>query len=103
MKFTKGSIFTILFLCSCYLTVAQFKITEKPKGSNQTSVYDYIDILYKEQKQGLEQKLIRYSDSTSTPFVMEIIASTEGENISFLGANGGNQWGFGQANEDNGI
>lgn len=102
MKFPKGSIL-ILFLCSCYLTVAQFKIPEKPKEANQTSVYDYIGLLSGEQKQGLEQKLIRYSDSTSTQIVIAIIASTEGENITYLGANWGHQWGIGQAKEDNGI
>ena len=102
MKFPKGSIL-ILFLCSCYLTVAQFKIPEKPKGQEQTSVYDYIGLLSAEQKQSLEQKLIRYSDSTSTQIVMAIIASTEGENITYLGANWGHEWGIGQAKEDNGI
>ncbi|HUH47793.1 MAG TPA: TPM domain-containing protein [Arenibacter sp.] len=102
MKFPKVSIL-VLFLCSCYLSVAQFKIPEKPKGREQTSVYDYIGLLSAEQKQGLEQKLIRYSDSTSTQIVMAIIASTEGENITYLGANWGHEWGIGQAKEDNGI
>jgi len=102
MKFPKASIL-ILLLCSCYLSVAQFKIPEKPEGPEQTSVYDYIGLLSPEQKQGLEQKLIRYSDSTSTQIVMAIIASTEGENITYLGANWGHEWGIGQAKEDNGI
>jgi uncharacterized protein len=102
MKFPKASTL-ILLLCSCYLSVAQFKIPDKPKGKEQTSVYDYIGLLSAEQKQSLEQKLIRYSDSTSTQIVMAIIASTEGENITYLGANWGHAWGIGQAKEDNGI
>ena len=102
MTFPKAS-FLILFLCGFYFSVAQFKIPEKPQGGGQTSVYDYIGLLSPDQKQGLEQKLIRYSDSTSTQIVIAIIASTDGENINYLGANWGHQWGIGQAGKDNGI
>ena len=55
------------------------------------------------EKGQLEQKLIRYSDSTSTQIVIAIIGSTEGENINYLGAQWGQQWGIGQADKDNGI
>lgn len=51
----------------------------------------------------MEQKLISYSDSTSTQIVVAIISSTEGENINFLGAQWGQQWGIGQEGKDNGI
>lgn len=80
---------------------AQFKIPEKP--TLQTSVYDYIGLLSASQKNSLEQKLIRYSDSTSTQIVVAIINSTEGENINYLGAQWGEKWGIGQADKDNGI
>jgi uncharacterized protein len=102
MKYLKGSLL-ILVLCSYSLTVAQFKIPEKPKLQEQTSVYDYINLLSPQETNTLEQKLIRYSDSTSTQIVMAIISSTEGENINYLGANWGHAWGIGQAKEDNGI
>mgnify|MGYP002395716237 CR=1 FL=1 len=69
----------------------------------ETSVYDYITLLQAEQKTALEQKLIRYSDSTSTQIVVAIIASTEGENIMYLGAQWGQKWGIGQAGKDNGV
>lgn len=81
--------------------VAQFTIPEKPK--EQTSVYDYIGLLSANQKSNLENKLIRYSDSTSTQIVVVIIATTKGEQISYLGAQWLAQWGVGQAKEDNGI
>ena len=55
------------------------------------------------EKSSLEQKLIRYADSTSTQIVVAIISSTEGEDINFLGANWAQEWGIGQADEDNGI
>ena len=47
--------------------------------------------------------MVRYSDSTSTQIVVAIISSTEGENINYLGAQWGQKWGIGQADEDNGV
>ena len=84
-----------------FLGWAQFEIPPKPE--KQTSVYDYVNLLDANQKNQLEQKLIRYSDSTSTQIVVAIISSTEGENINYLGAQWGQQWGIGQADKDNGI
>ncbi|MBT2159665.1 TPM domain-containing protein [Zobellia barbeyronii] len=100
MKYLKGSILVIL-LCCYNLVTAQYQVPDKPK--EQTSVYDYINLLSAGQKQTLEQKLIHYSDSTSTQIVVAIISSTEGENINFLGAQWGEKWGIGQADDDNGI
>lgn len=83
------------------LAYAQFQIPPIP--DKQTSVYDDVNLLLTNQKATLEQKLIRYSDSTSTQIVIAIIRSTEGENINYLGAQWGEKWGIGQADEDNGI
>ena len=94
----------ILLLLSSSLTgLGQFTIPEKPTKANPDAVYDYINLLTASQKQGLEEKLIRYSDTTSTQIVIAIISSTQGEDISFLGAKWGQEWGVGQAKEDNGI
>ncbi len=100
MRYLKTSIL-LLVLCWCSFSFAQFQIPEKPQL--ETSVYDYINLLSESQKKNLEQKLIRYSDSTSTQIVMAIIRSTEGENITYLGAQWGQKWGIGQAGKDNGI
>ena len=102
MKYLKGSLL-FLVLSSFSISVAQFKIPQKPKLEEQTSVYDYINLLSPQETKSLEQKLIRYSDSTSTQIVLAIISTTDGENINFLGANWGHAWGIGQAKEDNGI
>ncbi|WP_246516147.1 TPM domain-containing protein [Aequorivita echinoideorum] len=80
---------------------AQYEIPEIP--STQTSVYDYINLLSASEKTALENKLVRYADSTSTQIVCIIIASTKGEDISLLGAKWGQKWGIGQEGEDNGI
>ncbi|NJX16798.1 TPM domain-containing protein [Tamlana crocina] len=90
--------FGFLFL---NFSFAQFDIPEKPKF--QTSVYDYANLLSSAEKSSLERKLVKYSDTTSTQIVVAIIPSTEGENINFLGAQWGQEWGIGQAKEDNGI
>jgi len=90
-----------LFISLSQTVFAQFDIPEIPK--EQTSVYDYIDLLSASEKNTLEEKLIRYSDTTSTQIVIAIISSTNGENINYLGAQWGEKWGIGQAKNDNGI
>ncbi|SNQ43818.1 Conserved hypothetical membrane protein [Cellulophaga lytica] len=100
MKYLKDSLF-LLILFVANFTLAQYKIPEKPKL--QTSVYDYAKLLSDTEKSSLERKLISYSDSTSTQIVIAIIPSTEGENITFLGAQWGQKWGLGQKGKDNGI
>ena len=95
---------TLLTLCTIQFGFSQFNIPEKPKNSaEQTSVYQYTPVLSESQKSSLEQKLIKYSDTTSTQIVVAIISSTQGENINYLGAQWGQKWGIGQAKEDNGI
>lgn len=101
MRYQKAKTAVLFFLLGWLSATAQFTIPEKPE--KQTSVYDYTDLLPPSQEQALEQKLIRYSDSTSTQIVVAIIESTEGENINYLGAQWGEQWGIGQAEKDNGI
>ncbi|MBC9796664.1 TPM domain-containing protein [Sinomicrobium weinanense] len=93
--------FLVLFLCLSQWTFAQFDIPEKP--TLQTSVYDKTGLLTSQQKSALEQKLIRYSDSTSTQIVTIIIPSTNGEDINYLATKWGHLWGIGQGEKDNGI
>jgi len=83
------------------ISQAQFKIPEVPK--KQTSVYDYSKLLSSLEARNLEQKLIRYSDSTSTQIVVIVINSTNGEDINYLASNWGEKWGVGQKGKDNGI
>ncbi|NKI31776.1 TPM domain-containing protein [Croceivirga thetidis] len=99
MRFQKASFLVLIFWGA--FSWAQFDIPPKPE--KETSVYDYVNLLNAVQRGQLEQKLIRYSDSTSTQIVVAIISSTEGENINYLGAQWGQEWGIGQADKDNGI
>jgi len=80
---------------------AQFDIPKKP--DKQTSVYDDIHLLSPNQKQALERKLIKYSDTTSTQIVVAIVSTLNNDDITLVGAKWGHEWGIGQAKEDNGI
>ncbi|WP_408039053.1 TPM domain-containing protein, partial [Tenacibaculum amylolyticum] len=82
-------------------TFAQFEIPKVPKS--QTSVYDYIGLLSPSEKTSLENKLVRYSDTTSTQIVVAIIASTKGEEIGYLATNWAHKWGIGEGDKDNGV
>ena len=80
---------------------AQFTIPEKPQF--QTSVYDYAKVLSETEKSQLEEKLVRYSDSTTTQIIIVTIESLKGEDVSQLATNWAQTWGIGQAKEDNGV
>ena len=94
-------LFILTLLLFSQLSFAQFEIPEKPDF--QTSVYDYINLLSPSEKSNLEEKLVKYSDTTSTQIVVAIISSTEGEYINYLATNWAEKWGIGQAKEDNGV
>jgi len=79
----------------------QFTIPEKPKF--QTSVYDYAKLFSDSQKSTLENKLIQYSDSTSTQIVIATVETIKGEDIGILTPKWAHEWGIGQAKEDNGV
>lgn len=94
--------FWIALVCMfTQIGLAQFTIPEKP--SLQTSVYDYAKVLSDSEKQQLEEKLVRYSDSTSTQIVVVTIDNLKGEDIGILAPKWGHEWGVGQAKEDNGV
>ena len=98
------SIFLKLLVClfTTQISFAQFDIPEKP--SFQTSVYDYANVLSADEKAQLEEKLIRYSDSTTTQIVVITIESLKGEDIGILTPKWGQTWGIGGTEKnDNGV
>ncbi|RBN50478.1 TPM domain-containing protein [Flavobacterium psychrolimnae] len=97
-------IFLKLFVCLLFTQIglAQFTIPEKP--TLQTSVYDYANVLSATEKAQLEEKLIKYSDSTTTQIVIVTIETLKGEDIGILTPKWGQTWGIGgTAKEDNGV
>ncbi|MDO4762990.1 MAG: TPM domain-containing protein [Flavobacteriaceae bacterium] len=94
-------IFTILGLCWGIFLSAQYTIPEKPNILHP--VYDEVGLLSKEEKLRLNEKLIKFEDSTSTEIEVIIIPSTKGEDINFLATKFGQQWGIGKKKVDNGV
>jgi uncharacterized protein len=93
---------TILLCLFTTFGFAQFTIPEVP--ALQTSVYDYAKVLSATEKIQLEEKLIRYSDSTSTQIVVITIESLKGEDIGILTPKWAQKWGIGGgAKTDNGV
>ncbi|MFZ4106980.1 TPM domain-containing protein [Flavobacterium sp.] len=99
-KFQK-SLWILAICLISQIGFSQFTIPEKPDF--QTSVYDYAKLLSDSEKQQLEEKLVRYSDSTSTQIVVVTIESLKNEDIDVLSTNWAQKWGIGQAKEDNGV
>ncbi|QIH38424.1 TPM domain-containing protein [Flavobacterium petrolei] len=98
------TIFLMLFVCLLFTQIgfAQFTIPEKP--TLQTSVYDYANVLSATEKAQLEEKLIKYSDSTTTQIVIVTIETLKGEDIGILTPKWGQTWGIGgTAKNDNGV
>tara|TARA_R110001583_G_scaffold130277_2_gene282030 strand:- start:1046 stop:1855 length:810 start_codon:yes stop_codon:yes gene_type:complete len=100
-KFYK--IYSLLFAAIFVVQIAFGQFTIPAKPTLQTSVYDYANLFSSSQKTFLEQKLIRYSDSTSTQIVIATIDNIGGDEISLTGAEWAHKWGIGQEKEDNGI
>ena len=97
-------IFLKLFVCLLLtqISFAQFTIPEKP--SLQTSVYDYANVLSATEKAQLEEKLIKYSDSTTTQIVVITIESLKGDDVSQVATRWGQTWGIGGTEkDDNGV
>lgn len=91
-----------LFILTTEFTFAQYNIPEKP--SLQTSVYDYANMLSASEKSILEEKLVRYSDSTTTQIVVITIESLKGSDIGILTPEWGQKWGIGGTKkDDNGV
>ena len=96
--------FLNVFVCLLFTNIvfAQYPIPEIPKF--QTSVYDYAKVLSDSEKAQLEEKLIKYSDSTTTQIVVITIESLQGEDVSQLATKWGQTWGIGgTAKDDNGV
>ena len=94
-------LFFTLLLNSSFL-FAQYTIPKLPDV--QTAVYDYANLFSASEKQQLEQKLIQYSDSTTTQIVVITVDNLKGEDVSQLATKWGQTWGIGgTAKDDNGV
>ncbi|MGD1319224.1 TPM domain-containing protein [Chryseobacterium sp. 2R14A] len=93
--------FTFLLICCYGFLSAQYTIPEKP--AVLYPVYDEANLLTQQEKDELNNKLIKFADSTSTEIEVIIIPSTKGEDVNFLATMFGEKWGIGQKGVDNGV
>jgi uncharacterized protein len=90
------------FFLNSNSALSQYTIPKVP--AEQTSVYDYADVLNPDEEAQLKEKLIRYSDSTTTQIVVITIESLKGEDIGILTPRWGHAWGIGGTEQnDNGV
>jgi uncharacterized protein len=93
--------FCLIFLLGTTFVYSQFTVPKKPDF--QTSVYDYANVLSENEKAQLEEKLIKYSDSTTTQIVFISTETINNEDIGILTPRWAQEWGIGDAKKDNGI
>lgn len=101
--YLKQLVLVITVIWFSQLGYSQFKIPDIPSKEKQTRIYDDAHILNKSQINFLEQKLIKYADSTSTQIVIATTKTLNGDDISLTATKWGHKWGVGQADKDNGI
>lgn len=89
-----------LFLIFGLFSKAQL-VPEKP--AVLYPVYDKAGLLSESEKDALNQKLIKFSDSTSTEIEVIILPTTSGEDVNYLATMYGEKWGIGQKGVDNGV
>lgn len=93
-------IFTFLFLG---LSIFAFSQLVPNKPAKIFPVTDEVGLLTAAEKEQLNQKLIKFHDSTSTEIAVIIIPTAKGEDINYLATMYGEKWGIGEKEQDNGI
>ena len=101
-RFLQKLVFRLAFFSVTFLFAQENSPLEK-KETTYKGVYDYANMLSPEELSLLSQKLINYSDTTSTQIAIAIIESLNGNDISMLAAEKAHDWGIGQKGKDNGI
>ena len=93
-------LFTFLFLSFSIFAFAQL-VPKKP--IKIFPVTDDVGLLNAKEREQINQKLIKFYDSTSTEIAVIIIPTTKGEDINYLATMYGEKWGIGEKEQDNGI
>ncbi|MEO6166781.1 MAG: TPM domain-containing protein [Chitinophagales bacterium] len=97
----KVALFSSLLLMAGWNTSIAFDIPARPNPPRL--VNDLANMLSAGQADQLEQKLVAYSDSTSTQIVIITIETLDGNDISQTAYRIGDAWGVGGKNQDNGV
>jgi len=97
-----------VLICSVlfsFVANGQFSMekTIKTPPSPMRLVNDFTTILTEDQRQALENKLVRFDDSTSTQITVVIVPSLDGMDVADAATELGRNWGVGQKKNNNGI
>ena len=101
MKLPSLKLLLLLFIGWFHFGLAQYTLPAKP--NILYPVYDEVGLLSQSEKDLLNNKLIKFADSTSTEIAVIIIPTTKGEDINYVATMFGEKWGLGQKEYDNGI
>jgi uncharacterized protein len=91
----------LFYLGSGSVTLFSQNIPDKPNPPRL--VNDYAGLLSTQEANALEQKLVLFSDSTSTQIAIVIVKDLEGFETADYAQRLGDKWGIGQKGKDNGI
>ena len=99
----------LLFVFTAFTTFAQQSpnrsmgdvIKNPPKPARL--VNDYAEVLTADQRQTLENKLVRFDDSTSTQVTVVIVQSLDGMDVADAATELGRSWGVGGRENNNGV
>ena len=101
MRLPSRTKFITLFFFCLTLTVWAQLVPKKP--ALLYPIYDKADLLSAQEEDLLNQKLIKFYDSSSTEISVIIIPSTKGEDVNYLATMYGEKWKIGEKEQDNGI
>ena len=90
-----------LLLCCTSVFAQEIKLPERPDPPHL--VNDMAAMLSAADAQAIEQKLVAYSDSTSTQIAVVIIPTIGGAEINQFATELFHSWGIGQKGKDNGV
>lgn len=100
-KFSKYLGLFLLLFCCTHLLFSQDYLPPKP--ALETSVYDNAQMMSGFEAKSLEQKLLKYNDTTSSQIVVVTVNSLEGNDVAIYATELAHKWGIGQADKDNGV
>lgn len=75
----------------------------KPRSGKQQLVNDFANVLSSLQKQTLEEKLVKFDDSSSTQIVVVLVPNLGGYDVSDYAVKLGRAWGVGDKEFNNGV
>ena len=99
----QGLLFNLLLLWLLSGSAGLLQAQIPNPSSPPRLVNDFANILSNNERDDLERQLVHYDDSTSTQIVIVTVRELGNYDISEFSYELGDQWGVGQAGEDNGL